>query len=283
MSPKLLTLGNFALSSVFQDGKLVARKNFCGTNFRVILAAAILGTPADYVAAIGPEKTWREILNKFEQFKIMPAKVIPLEESIEFNWYYQDSYLENLESKNLKKMDLIAQAVNDGSINIQQYPYVNICPLGYQNEKSILDKLDPENQTVFYIFHYSNLDFADPKKYLQLFSSVNFLFLNHHEARLLTGEDDLKESGKILSQYAQTCFISVEDKGLMVFQHDDALHVPTFSVQAVTPGGAGDILAGAIIACLIKGEKLAVAARIGELLASISTTDYLTNNLIKLL
>lgn len=284
MKSKLLTLGNFALSTLRKDGVLLKKSLYGGTNFRVVLAAAILGVPVDFVTAIGPEAAWHQILNTLQANNIKAVQLVPLEDSISFHWYFQGNTLQRLESKNLEKMNTIAQLIDNQPDILDNYSHISIGPLGFESEKTIVNLVDPDKHVVFYIFHSSNLDNASLENYFELFKNIDYLFLNHHEAQILTGQNDIMKAGLILSKLAETCFITAEEKGLKVFQQGKFIfHLPALKVDVVNAGGAGDILAGTIISALVKGEDLQTACRLGVLLASISTTDFLTNNLINLI
>lgn len=284
MKPKLLSIGNFALSNIYQESNLVKEKRLCGTNFRVLLAAAIYGLPADYITVLGPESDWLYPIERLKQFNIKPKNLERIDESINFCWHYDSKSLVKFESKNIEKMNLIGEHASQNKESLKDYEFINICPLGFETEEKIINFLDVDRQTISYIFHYSNLDSAEAESYLELIKKVDYLFLNFHEAKLLTNQDDIEKAGKFLSKSVKICFITNEDKGLKVFKQEKLiLEIPAFCVDVVDSSGAGDILAGGVLVSLAKGETIEVSSRLGTLLAAISLSDYLTDNLIDFL
>lgn len=281
MKTQLLTLGNFALSDLSEDEKLVLENVPGGMNFRVVLANAFWGNPADFVTALKPSPIWDRVIKKLGKHQIRPKKIIPLANSIKFVWNFHNQDLNDIEFLGFKQMNLFA----DISAKIyENYPFVNLCSFGLENEIKILNKLNLKKQRISYIFHESNLKFGTAQGYLKLFENLNFLFMNHIEASILSDKSDIIEAGCFLSQFAEYCFITEQEKGAHVFKDQQHLFTtPAPKLAVINTAGAGDIYAGAVIAGILKGENFEIASRLGTTLASLTTTDYLTENLMKLL
>jgi sugar/nucleoside kinase (ribokinase family) len=77
----------------------------------------------------------------------------------------------------------------------------------------------------------------------------DFLLINDSEARLLSGESNIKKAAqKILSMGPNTLVIKRGEYGAMLFRHDQFFVVPGYLLEQVfDPTGAGDCFAGGFI------------------------------------
>jgi sugar/nucleoside kinase (ribokinase family) len=77
----------------------------------------------------------------------------------------------------------------------------------------------------------------------------DFLLINDSEARLLSGENNIKKAAqKILSMGPNTLVIKRGEYGAMLFRHDQFFVVPGYLLEQVfDPTGAGDCFAGGFI------------------------------------
>jgi len=80
----------------------------------------------------------------------------------------------------------------------------------------------------------------------------DFLLINDSEARLLSGESNLRRAAhKILSMGPNTLVIKRGEYGAMLFRHDQFFVVPGYLLEEVfDPTGAGDCFAGGFIGYL---------------------------------
>ena len=80
----------------------------------------------------------------------------------------------------------------------------------------------------------------------------DFLLINDSEARLLSGETNLKKAAfKILGMGPNTLVIKRGEYGAMLFRHDQYFIVPGYLLEEVfDPTGAGDCFAGGFIGAL---------------------------------
>ena len=80
----------------------------------------------------------------------------------------------------------------------------------------------------------------------------DFLLINDSEARLLSGENNIKKAAhKILSMGPNTLVIKRGEYGAMLFRHDQFFVVPGYLLEQVfDPTGAGDCFAGGFIGYL---------------------------------
>jgi sugar/nucleoside kinase (ribokinase family) len=84
---------------------------------------------------------------------------------------------------------------------------------------------------------------------LETLKSWDFLLINDSEARLLSGESNLKKAAqKILAMGPNTLVIKRGEYGAMLFREDQFFVVPGYLLETVfDPTGAGDCFAGGFI------------------------------------
>jgi sugar/nucleoside kinase (ribokinase family) len=93
-------------------------------------------------------------------------------------------------------------------------------------------------------------DFRD--ELLETLKGWDFLLINDSEARLLSGETNLKRAGrKILEMGPSTLVIKRGEYGAMLFRDDQFFIVPGYLLdQVFDPTGAGDCFAGGFVGAL---------------------------------
>jgi len=93
-------------------------------------------------------------------------------------------------------------------------------------------------------------DFRD--ELLKTIKDWDFLLINDHEARQLSGENNLKKAAyKILEMGPHTLVIKRGEYGAMLFRRDSYFIVPGYLLESVfDPTGAGDCFAGGFIGYL---------------------------------
>ncbi|MBD3250138.1 MAG: hypothetical protein GF381_01025 [Candidatus Pacebacteria bacterium] len=283
MTKKIFSIGNFALSNIYVEKNQVARDAFCGTNYRVALACALLSQPLSCFSKVGPEPIWNKLFSGLKRLGVECEIGRELEQTIRFNWHYKDHKLFDLDSEGLEQMALITTDFNKRNQDLSDFDLINVCPLGFDNERLIINRLAAlrKKTIISYIFHYSNLGKVAKKEYLDLFESVDYLFLNEVEALSLTDSKKIDQAGEILSQRAKTCVITQGDRGVQVY-HKAKKRSSLKSMQmnnVVDTSGAGDIFAGGVIVGLANGKSIEAACRQGTILAGASTTNYLTKGL----
>lgn len=97
----------------------------------------------------------------------------------------------------------------------------------------------------------------------RLFEEADLFFLNENEARGLFGSLDGAQTapGKLL-------FVTLAERGALVLQGEQRIHVPGLPAQELDPTGAGDSFCGATLAQLVAGVDPVMAARRGIALAA---------------
>ena len=93
-------------------------------------------------------------------------------------------------------------------------------------------------------------DFRD--ELLETLKRWDFLLINDSEARLLSGEHNLRRAArKILDMGPHTLVIKRGEYGAMLFRQDSHFIVPGYLLEEVfDPTGAGDCFAGGFIGSL---------------------------------
>jgi sugar/nucleoside kinase (ribokinase family) len=87
---------------------------------------------------------------------------------------------------------------------------------------------------------------------LETIRDWDFLLINDSEARMLSGETNLrKAAAKILSMGPNTLVIKRGEYGAMLFREDTLFMLPSYLLEEVhDPTGAGDCFAGGFVGCL---------------------------------
>lgn len=273
----LISIGNFALESIYQSQKKVLADFYGGMNFRFLIALGYFGQKADYIAAIGREKKWQKTLALFSKMGFKNLSDSRKSQSIKFIWHFdENNQFKAIDFLYPELMDLIVE--NCLKIDLSSYHWLNLCSLELKNESKIVNRLRSD-QVLSYIFYQSNLKTASAAQYLDFFRRVDYLFINEEEATQLTGISGL-DGGKYLASLAKQVILTRAEKGAAFFQAGQLVaNIPAVAVPLINDAGAGDTLAGATMAGIINGLSFETAVRQGVLLASWSTLDYLNKNI----
>lgn len=97
---------------------------------------------------------------------------------------------------------------------------------------------------------------------------IDVLFCNESEALLFTGANNLTEARDALKQYARTLAITMGDKGVLIYNGKEFLHVPTYKVPVVDTVGAGDVFAGIFLYGITHGYGYYDAGELANYAAS---------------
>ena len=275
---KSLSIGNFVLSDVYQNGKLVGENLPGGINYRYLLMQAYAGVACDYVAYLGNDEKFKQLIQKFSEkdCNLLTDRLASAENLIKFKWFYQNDRLEQLEFINQNKVDLLVDLVNEKLV--KKYQHINICALGFNNEKRIFSLIRPA-QTISYIFHISNLKQASAEDYLNFLPKLDYVFMNEQEALKLTDSKNISSAFNVFSHWSNNIFVTQGKLGVSYVTKGQVFQNSTIKVPVLNAAGAGDTFAGAVMAAIISGNNIGFAVKYGLLLASISTTGFLTEPL----
>jgi ribokinase len=104
-----------------------------------------------------------------------------------------------------------------------------------------------------------------------LVAEVDLLVVNEHEARDLTGLDDLDAATARLLQQVPAVLVTLGASGARLLRRDEpALFVPAPEVEAIDTVAAGDTFCGVLAAALARGESDLAAMRLGSAAASLA-------------
>ena len=96
---------------------------------------------------------------------------------------------------------------------------------------------------------------------------LDLLFVNHDEARLLTGQPDPRlATAALTAAGAPSTIVKLGPAGCLV----EGEHVPGFAVNALDATGAGDCFVAGFLAALSRGFDYRSAARIGNAVGALS-------------
>ena len=115
----------------------------------------------------------------------------------------------------------------------------------------------------------------------RVMNSVDALFINESEARLIAGEDrTLKAARSIVARGLRTVVIKRGEYGVMTLGPDSLFLAPAYPVeQVVDPTGAGDAFAGGVMGYLAATEErspveLSRAVVVGSIMASFAVESF---------
>jgi sugar/nucleoside kinase (ribokinase family) len=100
---------------------------------------------------------------------------------------------------------------------------------------------------------------------------VDLLFMNHDEARILTGANDPNQAARKMQQLgARDVVVKMAGDGCGIFTPGCAVHVPAFEVPVVDSTGAGDCFVGGFLAALHRCASYEQAARLANAVGALS-------------
>ncbi|WP_318570871.1 carbohydrate kinase family protein [Salinigranum marinum] len=108
----------------------------------------------------------------------------------------------------------------------------------------------------------------------ELLPSVDYLLVNHVEARRLTDCDALVDAGELLlDEGAGSCVITAGERGCLLVD-DEAVWVDAEPVDAVDACGAGDFFNAGFVRATLRGADRQTAAALGNRCASTAIASF---------
>lgn len=104
----------------------------------------------------------------------------------------------------------------------------------------------------------------------ELLETLDVLVVNEHEAKDLSGVDDLDEAVDTLSARVDTLVVTLGAAGSLVCSGKERVTVAAVAAQAVDTTGAGDTFVGVLGARLAAGDDVVEAARWGAAAAALT-------------
>ena len=100
---------------------------------------------------------------------------------------------------------------------------------------------------------------------------LDLLFMNHDEARMLTGESDPEQAARRLQEKGATdVVIKLGAEGCAVFTAKASSRFPAYEIEAVDTTGAGDSFVAGFLAALSEGKSYAEAAGFANAVGAMS-------------
>jgi sugar/nucleoside kinase (ribokinase family) len=129
-------------------------------------------------------------------------------------------------------------------------PYLLLGNIQPELQRGVLSQMRAPKLVGGDTMNYWIADFRD--QLLATIKEWDFLLINDSEARMLSGEQNLKKAAaKILDMGPHTLVIKRGEYGAILFRHDRHFMVPAYLLDGVfDPTGAGDCFAGGFIGYL---------------------------------
>ncbi|QDH77962.1 adenosine kinase [Echinicola soli] len=163
--------------------------------------------------------------------------------------------------------------ISEAVINDAEYLYIEGYLVTSPNGKAAMKhakKLAEEQQTKV------ALTFSDPAmvKYFKagfeevIGAGVDLLFSNEEEAKIFTGEEDLKKAREALKKVAKRFVITMGKNGAMIYDGDTFIDIEPYETEAIDTNGAGDMFAGAFLYGITNNHSYASSGKLASLASS---------------
>ncbi|MFH1587912.1 MAG: carbohydrate kinase family protein [Candidatus Diapherotrites archaeon] len=97
------------------------------------------------------------------------------------------------------------------------------------------------------------------KKLIPLLKKINILLINSEEAKILTGNENIKKNLKLIQKHCSIVIITDGPKGVYCFDGKKMLFHDTFNFKVLDATGAGDSFNTGFVSGLIKGKPIETA------------------------
>ena len=117
---------------------------------------------------------------------------------------------------------------------------------------------------------------STPEELKKIISKTNILLINESELHLLTKEQNVDRSAKVvLSMGPEKVIVKFGSKGAKYFSENENIAVGVYPIKKVIdPTGAGDVFGGGFISGLVDGLSIKEAMLRGSALASFCIEDF---------
>ncbi len=113
-----------------------------------------------------------------------------------------------------------------------------------------------------------------PNFHRMLDFGVDLLFCNHEEAKIITGNDSIRDCARTLKQMCSSFIITCGEEGSLGYDGVEFTRTDSVSTQAIDTTGAGDIFAGAFLFSLSRDKGFREAAELGHRSASMLVAQF---------
>jgi len=101
---------------------------------------------------------------------------------------------------------------------------------------------------------------------------TDIFFINEQEARLLTGQDNVRSACLELGQFCPLVVVKLGAKGAIAYRDGEFVEVGGFKVDALDTTGAGDSFAAGFVHAFLDGKDLRECLTVGNACGALSTT-----------
>ncbi len=279
----LLCIGHFGLDYCYAGTRYLGVSPG-GAALRGTLAAALFGVPVRPLTCIGSEREWKEVLALLTRLGVDSSDIHLSPTSLSFHNYYDDElHIDRVEIRNDHMMDQVAGLVTDESINHARL--VAIFPLALDEQRALIQRTAPLYKPIALVLHFSRITPENAAEYLELVTQVDYLFLNLLEAELLLGEGEPCEHAQALARRVQRAVILSQGENGCWLARPNVEPVHFYPAPAVVYDvtGAGDMLAGGVLAGVYLGVDMLTAVRLGQLVAALSLGDLVNRSVLSFL
>lgn len=105
-------------------------------------------------------------------------------------------------------------------------------------------------------------------------NAIDVVFMNHHEARLLSGQDDIHLAAQhcVKAIGFNKCVVTQGDRPVLVAQGDELWNIEVPAAKVIDVTGAGDALCGGTVAALLRQPNLPLPQAVREGIACSALT-----------
>lgn len=213
-----------------------------------ISLAASFFTPVKIVAVVGDDFADEDT----ELLRSRGVDLEGLERVPGKTFFWQGVYSADMNDRTTLRTDLNVFADFNPKLpaSYKSAPYLLLGNIQPALQKSVRDQMAAARFVGGDTMNYWINGFRD--ELLTTIKDWDFLLINDSEARLLSGENNLKKAAqKILGMGPNTLIIKRGEYGAMLFRHDSYFVVPGYLLEQVfDPTGAGDCFAGGFVGYL---------------------------------
>ncbi|MEE8336312.1 MAG: PfkB family carbohydrate kinase [Candidatus Neomarinimicrobiota bacterium] len=273
----ILIVGSNALDTIVTpQGR---RNDVIGGSTTYALIAAGKTCPVNIVGVVGTDfpAAGKEIYKKYasslEDLKFMEGNTFRWGGSYHGNWDDRDTLFTELGV--FADFNPVLSPVNQ---NCSHIFLANIHPALQNNV--INQAKQPQAIVIDTMNLWINTARAELKEVL---SKSNILLINESEAALLSNENDIKTTVKILQSLGPEIVVIKKGRnGAMLFQGTDSIKIGAYPVKnVVDPTGAGDTFGGGFVSALTRNESFIDALALGSAWASVCVEGFGPECLLK--
>lgn len=163
--------------------------------------------------------------------------------------------------------------------NVEDVLSVNDVPTSYKKAKYFhLSAAHPKNQERFLtaksiksklsLALWPSYESEYNEKFVKLLKRLEILFCNNHEAKIITGEENIYDAVKKLGKNIKTIVLTKGKKGAAIYNKDKFSIFPALRTSTLDSTGCGDSFAGGFLAEYIKNKDVEKAGWAGVAMAS---------------